>query len=226
MKSRAAALLLTLAGLAWAAPAAAQAQAGYSLRVFGLFNEEQFLAKDTFKAIFGQATQMLWGGGISVVQDEQYYLDLSVSRFRKTGQRAFFGNGQAFPLGIPLTATLTPFEMTGGYRFHTRPKRPTRLSARLPPPSRLVPYFGAGVGLYRYQETSAFAQAGDDVTKQHIGFIVEGGLEVRLAKWIGIAAGANYTHVPGILGTGGVSQDAGEGDLGGISGRFRLLIGK
>ena len=37
---------------------------------------------------------------------------------------------------------------------------------------------------------------------------------------------AQYTHVLGILGTGGISQDAGEKDLGGIAARVKVLIGR
>jgi hypothetical protein len=35
-----------------------------------------------------------------------------------------------------------------------------------------------------------------------------------------------YTHVPGIIGSGGVSQDAGESDLGGVAARFRVVFGR
>ena len=51
-------------------------------------------------------------------------------------------------------------------------------------------------------------------------------MEFRVQKWIGVAVDAQYTHVPGILGTGGVSKDAGETDLGGIAARFKVLIGR
>jgi hypothetical protein len=32
--------------------------------------------------------------------------------------------------------------------------------------------------------------------------------------------------VPGILGTGGVSQQAGESDLGGVAARVKLVVGR
>jgi len=34
------------------------------------------------------------------------------------------------------------------------------------------------------------------------------------------------SHVGGILGQQGISKDVGESDLGGISARFRLIIGR
>ncbi len=219
---------IALIALGLAAPAAAQSagSGGYLLRPFVLFDEQWFTARDTFDAAFGEVRQPSWGAGLTVLEEDRYYLDLGVTRFQKTGQRAFFNNGQAFPLGIPLTATLTAFELTTGVQFHPGRKRPTRLSSRPPPPSRLVPYVGGGAGLYRYHESSSFDVAGDEVSRQHIGAILEAGLEVRVHRWVGIAAGVHYAYVPGILGSGGVSQLADENDIGGISGRFRLIVGK
>jgi hypothetical protein len=48
-----------------------------------------------------------------------------------------------------------------------------------------------------------------------------------VARWVGVAADVQYTHVPGILGgTGTVSQQANENDLGGISGRLKVIVGR
>ena len=41
-----------------------------------------------------------------------------------------------------------------------------------------------------------------------------------------MGAELEYSHVPGILGTGGVSQQAGESDLGGVSARLKLIVGR
>lgn len=212
--------------VALAAPAAAQPAEGISFRPFGMISGERFAAQDTFTAVFGEPTQVLWGGGLNITQDDQFYLELSASRFKKTGQRAFFSNGQSFGLGIPLTATLTPLEMTAGYRFHRRPSTRGRASVRPARPARFVPYLGGGAGLYKYQETSDFAQAGDDLDVQHVGAIAEGGLEVRLHRIVGVAVDVHYTYVPGILGEGGVSKEAGEKDLGGVAVRFKLVVGR
>src|SRR5262249_48771150 len=151
MRTRLAALFV----LALAAPAAAQTDQGLSLRPFVMFSDQRFVATQTFKAAFGQANQLFWGGGLNITQDDQFYLELSASQFKKTGQRAFYANGEAFGLGIPLTATLTPLELSGGYRFHRKPPPPIR--GRVPPPpqpARFIPYAGAGVGFYKYKETS------------------------------------------------------------------------
>jgi hypothetical protein len=205
--------LLALAAVVWlggAVNATAQTE-GLSFRPFVMGVEQQFAASQTFDAVFGQRNQTLVGGGLNITQ-ETFYLELSASQFKKTGQRAFLNAGQAFRLGIPLRATITPFEMTGGYRF---------LQWR-----RVIPYAGGGVGLYKYTETSDFSTDDENVDTRHAGAIVEGGVELRLHRWIGVAVDAHYTYVPGIIGSGGISQDAHENDLGGISARFKVIVGR
>src|SRR5205085_4424298 len=108
-----------LIALATAIPAAAQTDR-FTLRPYGMITEQAFSAQTTFKAIFGQSAEPLWGAGAQLILRKNIYIDVSASRFKKTGQRAFINNGQTFRLGIPLTATLTPFEVTGGYRFRLR----------------------------------------------------------------------------------------------------------
>ena len=144
-----------LIALATAIPAAAQTDR-FTLRPYGMITEQAFSAQTTFKAIFGQAAEPFWGAGAQLILRRNIYIDVSASRFKKTGQRAFINNGQTFPLGIPLTATLTPFEVTGGYRFHLRRQ------------NSLTPFVGVG----------------------------------------------------------GISKDAGETDLGGLAGRFKLIVGR
>jgi hypothetical protein len=88
------------------------------------------------------------------------------------------------------------------------------------------PYVALGIGSYSYQETSQFSQAGDDVDTRHVGFVANGGAEFRLQRWVGLAVDLQYSHVPGILGTGGVSQQAAESDLGGVTARIKLVVGR
>ena len=207
-------LALFVLAVASAAPAYAQSFSSLSLRPFVEVTEESFNAIDTFTSVFGRTYQPFWGGGLQVTADDRYYVELTASRFRKSGDRVFRNAGQTFHLGIPLTATLTPFEIVGGYRFH---------SARRP---WLVPYVGAGVGRYAYRETSQFAAAGEDLDTSHAGFVVHGGGEFRLNRWAGIGTDVQFTHVPGIFGRGGISQDAGEDDLGGFAARVKFVVGR
>jgi len=207
-------IVFLLVGLTLAAPAAAQDEPSLSIRPFFLVTDQSFAAVDTFDAAFGKTYFPFFGGGGQVVFKGTYFVEITASRFQENGERAYFSGGKAFKLGIPLTATITPIEVTGGYRF------------RLPTLPRVRPYVAAGFGSYGYQETSSFADAGDNVETRHAGFVVNGGAEFRLHRWIGVAVDVQYTHIPGILGTGGVSQQTGESDLGGVAARFKAIVGR
>jgi opacity protein-like surface antigen len=117
-----------------------------------------------------------------------------------------------FRLGIPLTATITPLEVTAGYRF------PMWEHAR--------PYVAAGFGSYAYTETSDFADPDENVDTRRFGFVVNGGAEFRMHRWVGFAIDAQYSRVEGILGTGGLSKQVGENDLGGVAARFKFIVGR
>jgi outer membrane protein W len=204
--------VLLLCGLVLTSPAAAQDPPTLSIRPFVLGTVQSFAAQETFKAAFDTATAPFFGGGVQVVLWDRFVAEVGASRFRKTGERAFLSGGQSFRLGIPLTATITPLEVTGGYRF------PTWQHSR--------PYVAAGVGSFGYKETSSFADAGDDVDVRKTGVVVNGGFEFRVHRWVGVSIDAQYSHVTGILGTAGVSQQAGEKDLGGVAARFKLIVGR
>lgn len=210
MKMKTLCALCVLCGC-FASPAHAQ----ISVRAFGDASEEAFAAVQTFEAIFGQSTQPLFGGGVEVTLfKDRVFVDLGASQFKKTGDRVFRNGGQVFHLGIPMQVTLTPLELTGGYRFHLRRH------------AWLIPYAGAGVGWYRYRETSDFANDDENVDTKHAGFVFHGGLEFRVHRWVGFGTELVFTHVPGIIGSSGLSLDVGEKDLGGVAGRFRVVIGK
>lgn len=181
-----------------------------AFRPFILATLQNFAAHDTFTAAFGQATQPFFGGGLDVAFRNGIFVDLTASRFSRNGQRAFVFNGQTYRLGIPLTATEIPIEVSGGYRFAGW--------------RRIRPYAGGGVGSYNYKETSGLSTPGDNIDVWHAGYLVVGGAEVRVHSWMAVAVDAQWTHVPGILGTGGLSQGA-ESDLGGIAPRIRVIIG-
>ena len=90
----------------------------------------------------------------------------------------------------------------------------------------MVPYAGIGIGSYDYSEAGDFATAGEDTSERHAGLVVVGGAEFRIRKWIAVTGDAHYTKVPGILGRGGISKDAGDTDLGGIAARVRVMLGR
>jgi hypothetical protein len=185
-----------------------------SLRPFAMGTEQLFLATHTFDAVFGQSHQRFFGGGLQVVVKRRYFAEVVASRFRKTGERAFIFNNQTFRLGLPLTAEVKPLEVIGGVRFDVRPNQ------------RFVPYAGGGVGTYGYKETSPSSDPDENVDTRHHGFIVGGGVELRLHRWIRVDVDEQYTHVPGILGLAGVSKSSAENDLGGIALRVKIVVGR
>jgi len=201
-------------------PAAAKRKS-LAIRPFAFGSVESFTAVDTFDAVFARSFEPFFGGGVQLIVDDKYVVEASVSRFSQTGQRAFISGGQTFRLGIPLTATLIPIEATAGYRF--TPSRRRTYSV----------YVAGGGGLYLYKESSDFSDPtarapanGVDVDTQHVGLVVNAGVETRVSRWISLAFDAQYTYVPGILGAGGVSLQAGESDLGGLAGRLKLVVGR
>ncbi len=216
------ALVLCACLTAAAAPAAAQGRPALvppdeappvAVRPLFLVSGEQMAAKTSFDATFGQSFEPFFGGGVNLVFRHGLWAEVTVSHFSKTGQRAFLFNGQTFQVGVADTVSITPIEFTGGYRFrHVSPL--------------LVPYVGAGVGTYGYDESSPNAAPGENVSTRHAGFVAVGGAEGRVQRWISIAGDVEYTHVPGILGTAGISLDANEHDLGGFAVRVKVIVGR
>lgn len=190
-----------------------------TLRPFFVVTGQQFMAKDTFKAAFGSEFQPFWGGGVRLIFFDKVFVDVTASRFSKTGERAFRLNGQTSRLGIPVRVNETPLEFTAGYRFRTLFRR-------------LVPYAGAGVGTYKYTETSDFADPGENTDVRHAGFVAVAGGEAPIYRnWIRLGVDVQYTYVSGILGSGGLSQakvsgDPRESDLGGVAARIKVIVGK
>ena len=99
--------------MAAATPASAQSRPtvrstdapGVSLRPFVVIAEQSFSARETFETVFGHSFQPLWGGGLNVALRNGFYADVTAVRFKKTGQRAFFFEGQGYGLQIPLTGS-------------------------------------------------------------------------------------------------------------------------
>ena len=207
------ALLLLAVAAGVAAPAAAQDDPpGFSIRPFVLGTHQTFTAIETFDGVFERHRAPFVGGGVQVVFWDRLVAEVGASRFRMIGERAFHSGGKTFRLGIPLTATITPLEVTGGYR--------------LPMWEHARPYVAAGYTSYAYQETSDFSAPEENIDTRRPGFVVSGGLEFRIGNWVGLSADAQYSRVKEILGAGGLSQQVGETDLGGVAVRVKLIVGR
>lgn len=182
-----------------------------SVRLVGTYTLERFAAATTFDAIFGRSVGSLFGGGARVERGN-LFVEVTASRFSKSGERGFGSDGDGFGLGIPLTVTITPIEVAVG--------------RKLRPFGIVTPYVGGGIGIYGYKETSPSADAGEEVNARHAGWLLVGGAEFRVHRLLALGADLHYTNVPGILGEGGLSQAVDEPNLGGIAARFKVIFGR
>jgi hypothetical protein len=186
------------------------AEPAIGVRAFGSLGYEFFNAHDSFAAVFGHGGGLLFGGGAEV-RVHDIFVQGSVEYFKRTGQRVFEVNGDAFGLGIPDKVTITPFAATVGYRFHGH---------------TVNPYFGGGAGIIHYSETSDFADPGENVDMNVTSYHVLGGVQWRAANgWLGTAFEVQYTHAPDAF-SGGVADAFGEHNLGGIELRVKIELGK
>jgi opacity protein-like surface antigen len=185
---------------------------GLSVRGVATIDLQRFAADTTFGAIFGSATGALVGGGV-LITHRHVFVEVTASRFKRTGERAFATEEEGFGLDVPVTVSITPIEVSAGYRF-TLPR------------SSITPYAGGGLGIYRYEESSPSADAAEALSVSHAGWLLAGGAEFRLHRWIALGADLRYTNIPGILGQGGLSQAVNEKNLGGLAARFKVIFGR
>lgn len=196
----------------------ASAQSGQSpdiaIRGYGSAGTMVFTASQSFDAVLGKRSLPTFGGGVEVILRGNIFIGVGAWRARADGERVFVGpDDEVFPLGIPLTVTVTPLEITGGWRF-------TGLSRRV------VPYAGGGFSSFNYAEDSETDDPGDGLDDRFSGFHVLGGVEARLGSWIGIASEVVWTSIPDGLGTTGASHAFDETNLGGTAIRVKVIVGR
>ena len=174
------------------------------------FGYSQFAARHTFEAVLGQAGGQVFGGGGELRIGSGLFLNASVERFTKTGERVFVVDQQVFRLGIPDTITLTPMTLTTGWRFVN---------------DHATPYVGAGIGRILYKEASGFAEASENIDTRFASYHMLGGVEFRNG-WVATAFEVQYSRVPNAIGIGGASAAFQESNLGGLVGRIKVLVGR
>jgi opacity protein-like surface antigen len=192
----------------------AQAQ-DIGFRGFADLGGTRFTAGQSFDAVLGTHTGVVFGGGVEVIVARDFFINVHASRFQKDGTRVFVLNEEVFDLGIPTTVRVTPVQITGGYRFKVGRRQ-------------IVPYVGGGVGWYRYSETSDFATGDEDVSETFTGYHLLGGAEVRLSRLFGVSGEVEWSGVPDALGQSpnSVSAAFDETDLGGVTFRVKIVVGK
>jgi hypothetical protein len=182
---------------------------------YAMLGAMNFTAADSFDVILGSPSGTIFGGGARVgLPIGGLFIDVGAWRFHGEGERVFIFEGQEFPLGVPVEITITPLEVTAGWQFRFR---------RLP---RFRPYIGGGLTSYGYKETSQFAAGQEDVDERFDGYHLLGGAEYRVSRWIAVGGDVNWSTIPDAIGSSGVSEVFDETDLGGVSIRFKITIGR
>ena len=154
-----------------AAPAGAprsqpsQPRDGLVIRGFGQAGGTLFTAQDSFETLLGSALGSVYGAGGQVTFANGLFAQVGIDRFRKTGSRVLVSGEQIFRLGIPHIVTVTPVQVTVGYRD--------------PRTTRIVSYFGGGIGSHAFEETSPDLRGAGDVSDTPIGYHVLGGADTE-----------------------------------------------
>jgi hypothetical protein len=181
------------------------------IRGFGQAGGLMFSASDSFQTILGKSVSTVYGAGVQIVLPNGVFVQGGMDRMRATGTRALVSGEQIFTLPIPNRLTLTPMQVTAGYRSVKS--------------ARLASYFGGGVGWHELQEDSPSIPGSSGSSSRHIGYHVLGGAEMPLLRWFGIAGEVQWATVPKALGESGLSAYYEEKDLGGTTFRVKLMIG-
>lgn len=191
-------------------------------RLSGHVGFTSFTASDSFEAVLDTSSGPTYGGGGGLLIGRHLFVDVQVSRFSADGERVFVTDDlEVFPLGIPTTVSVTPVDVSAGWRFVPGPPR-----AGAPPRRgfRPIPFAGGGLGVVQYRETADFAEPGDDVSDSFGSYHVLGGVELPFTRTFGASLDGLYRWVPDALGEAGVSKAYGETDLGGFTFRVRATF--
>ncbi len=175
---------------------------------------ETFTATESFKAVFDSARAPVFGGGIAVLTRPGLFGDIRLSRIRKSGQRVVVLDGTVYPLGVSNTLTITPVEVSAGYRWQRRGWK-------------AHPYLGGGMGWHRVSEMATAATGSDDAPHTFTGFQLIGGLDLPLGRWVAAAGEVRWRTIPGALDhANSVGNALGESNLGGVDVLARVIIGR
>jgi hypothetical protein len=183
--------------------------------VYVLFERESLNATQSFTAVLGTATVSSLGGGVDIVRIwKGAFARIAVARFTKTGTRVFVDSTlHVYPLNIPLTVTMTPVEVGGGWRLPSFDGK-----------GHVVPYIGAAAVWLRYQESSMFADPSENTDTTFQGSALFAGIEGNVQR-LNVGVEGLYRRVPQAVGAGGVSSTFKETDLGGVAVRLRVGVG-
>lgn len=173
-----------------------------------------FSAAESVEAVAGTNTTRVFGAGATAIGLWRgVFVDVAFFWQGLDGERVFVDRGTVYRLGIPLTIHLRPLDVAAGWRFAGRR-------------DRVGAYAGAGLSALSYEESSAFAEPGDDIKTRKAGAVVIGGADLYLGRRARVGADLRYRAVSGVLGGGGVSEAFGDDQLGGYSASLRISFGR
>ena len=186
------------------------------VRVYGIVEDEMLAATKSFSAVLGTSRVLHVGAGADILHlgGGGAFARVDGTHASRSGSRVFVDSTQhAFSLNVPITVSMTPIEIGGGWRFMAFDRR-----------GRIVPYVGATGVWLRYGESSALADPGDDVRVTLKGASLFGGVEVT-ARRLCVAVEGVYRYLPNAIGAAGASGAFNEDNLGGTAIRVRFGIG-
>ena len=183
----------------------------FMARVFGQAGGLLFTARDSFEAILGRSVNTVYGVGAQVVFPNGVFAQAGVDRVRATGTRALVSGEQVFTLPIANRVTVTPVQVTLGYRAA--------------PTHGVAVYVGGGMGWHTLEEDSPTVPGSDRMNSRHLGYHGLLGAELPLMRWFGVAGELQWATVPKALGDSGLSAVYDEKDLGGTTFRVKLVVG-
>ncbi len=183
------------------------------IHAFGIVELERMAAEDSFDAVLAESSKSrprLFGAGVEVERVwKGVFARFTATRTSNTGTRVFVDSAKnVHSLNVPLTITLTPIEIGGGWRFGR---------------GRVMPYVGAAWLFQRYEETSTGASASENTSTTDRGTAFFGGFDVALGI-ARVGAEGFYRSVPNATGgPASVLADFNEDNLGGMG--VRVLFG-
>lgn len=179
-------------------------------RVFGLLDLEHMTASQSFDAVVGTSTLFGFGGGVDITGiADGFFIRLALSEMSKSGTRTA---GSQLSNGIAVDVKMIPIDLAAGWRFN-----------HVVAGNGITPFVGGGALLLRYSETTPSGNTDDNVRTFFTGYVVFGGIDLRVSPVLTIAPEIDYRGVPNAIGKGGISQDFNETDLGGLT--FRISVG-
>jgi hypothetical protein len=199
-------------------PVAAQAgvpglERPFGVRGYASFDVTRMTASRTFDAVFGTSDLSSFGAGGEVLRVwRRVFARVGFSRLVHDGIRVVVLDDEVTPVGVATRVRMMPLEIAGGWRFA--------------PAGRLVPYVGGGLVRIAYEETTDVDAAADDTSEAFMGSLVFAGVDVQLAGPVGFGAELQHRRLPNAIGDAGASAAFREDDLGGLTIRLWIGVGR